>query len=280
MRRIRTQRGRSALVSIAAVCLATGSLLVIGSTASSASRSVPHGKPVSLDHFLCYGAKAPNFATPTNVMLKNALNPTPFSPTFLAVSAHCNPTIKRVTSTAGTKTYKVTHPNAHLLCWAIVYAAKPQAVILANQFGKATMLAGPPTKVCLPSWKAKKGVPNKKPVAPPNLDHFTCYPLAVTTASNYGFHAPGSLKVEDEFSFPKFVSVKVGVANLLCVPTTKYYGGTTYPPASAADKSLVCFPVTKTPFWKIAYDENQFGQAAVFPSAPPEDLCLPSTASP
>jgi hypothetical protein len=266
------------LVGIAAAGLATASVVLIGSSASSASRSVQHGtKAVPLDHFLCYAALGPNFANPTNVSLKNLLNPTPFSPKFVAVSAHCNPAIKRVTTSAGTKTYKILHAYAHLLCWTIAWQNRPQTVILSNQFGKATMTAGSPTKVCLPTWKSKKGPPNKTPNQPPNLDHFTCYPLTLFNRSAYGFKSPGGIKVGDEFSAPKLVSVKAGLANQLCVPTTKYFQGAVYAPVSAADKSLVCFPINKTPFWKIAYDENQFGQAAVFPSAPPEELCLPST---
>lgn len=274
----RLQLGRTALVGIAAVAIASASVIVIGSSVSSASSPVPNGtKAVPLDHFLCYAALGPNFAVPTNVSLKNILNPTPFSPKFVAVAAHCNPAIKKVTTSAGTKTYKVQHPYAHLLCWTIVWQNKPQTVNLTNQFGKASMTVGSPTKACLPTWKAKKGPPNKKPDQPPNLDHFTCYPLTLLTASAYKFRSPGSIKVEDEFSSPKFVAVKPGIANQLCVPTTKYYQGAVYAPVSAADKSLVCFPVNKTPFWKVAYDENQFGQAAIFPSAPPEELCLPST---
>jgi hypothetical protein len=279
MSRLRRYLGRSTMIGIAAVGLASASVVLIGTTASSASKVVPHAKPVPLDHFLCYGAQAPNFAPPTGVTLKNFLNPTPFAPAFGAVSAHCNPTIKKVTTTAGTKTYKVLHPYAHLLCWTITYQNKPQTVHLSNQFGKATMFAGSPTKLCLPSWKSKTGPPKKKPVAPPNLDHFACYPLTRSTAAGYGFKQPGALKVEDEFSAPRFSSVKIGIANLLCVPTTKFYQGAVYSPISSGDKSLVCFPVNKTPYWKTAYDENQFGSAAVFPSAPPEDLCLPSTAA-
>lgn len=256
--------------------LATASLVLIGVSASSASGS--HStKPVPLDHFLCYAATAPNFATPQNVVLKNLLNPSPFSPTFAAVSSHCNPANKRVSTTAGTKTYTVKHPNAHLLCWSIAWHQAPQPVRLTNQFGTSTMIANSPTKFCVPSWKSKSGPPNRQPVAPPNLDHFTCYPLTLST-TGYGFRPPGAPKVEDEFSFPRFVTVKVGTANLLCVPTTKTYQGATYSPISPNDHSLVCFTVTKTPVWKIAYDENQFGRAAVFPSSPPEDLCVPSTA--
>jgi hypothetical protein len=281
MSRLRLRNGKPTLVGLAALGLAMASVVLIASSASSASsapRIESRAKAVPLDHFLCYSATAPNFATPTKVALKNFLNPTPFTPLFGGVSAHCNPTIKRVIAATGTKTSKVRHPNAHLLCWTIAAQNRPQTVALVNQFGKATMVAGSPTKLCLPTWKSKSGPPNKKQVAPPNLDHFACYPLTLLSATSYGFKAVGAITVEDEFSYPKFVGVKIGVANLLCVPTTKSYQGAVYSPISPADLSLVCFPVNKTPFWKVAYDENQFGQAAVFPLAPPEDLCVPSVA--
>jgi hypothetical protein len=265
------------LAGIAAVGLAAGSVILIGTSAAAvAPRST---KAVPLDHFLCYAAQAPNFATPQKVTLKNFLNPTPFTPAFTAVAAHCNPTIKKVTTSAGTKTFKVFHPAAHLLCWSISFLNHPQTVHLANQFGKATMIVYSPTKLCVPSWKSKTGPPNMKPVDPPNLDHLTCYPLKPSTALNYGFHQLGTIKVEDEFSAPRFLSVKIQVANQLCVPTTKFYQGAVYAPVSPADHSLVCFPINKTPFWKTAYDQNQFGSAAVFPTAPPEELCTPSIAT-
>jgi len=275
MTRGRFRIGRSTMIGVAAVSIAASGLLVTAASASSATGST---RAVPLDHFLCYGAQAPNFAIPTKVVLKNFLNPTGFSPPFSSVAAHCNPTVKQVTTTAGKKTYGVVHAYAHLLCWKIYWQNKPQTVVLSNQFGKAQMVAGSPTKLCVPSWKSKTGPPNKSIVAPPNLDHFTCYPLTRSTTS-YGFSAPGPLMVKDEFSAPRFVGVKIGIANQLCVPTTKIYQGRAYSPISAADLSLVCFPVNKTPYWKIAYDENQFGQAAVFPTAPPEELCLPSTAA-
>lgn len=279
MARLRRRFGRSVMIGITAASIATAGVVLVESSISSASRVAPPGtNPVPLDHFLCYAAKAPNFAVPTAVTLTNFLNTTPFAPKFIGVAAHCNPNIKRVTTSAGTKTYPVRHAYAHLLCWSIVWQNPPQTVILRNQFGKATMTAGSPTKLCLPTWKSKTGPPNKKPNQPPNLDHFTCYPLKALAAS-YGFKAPGAIRVEDEFSAPRFVGVKIGIANQLCVPTKKNYQGVSYPPVSAADFSLVCFPVNKTPFWKTAYDENQFGQAAVFPSAPPEELCVPSTAA-
>jgi hypothetical protein len=280
MSRLHLRLGRSVLVGIAALGLVTTTAVLAGSGISGASRFAPRGeRAVKLDHFLCYAATGPNFAVPTNVGLQNLLNPTRISPTFVRVSALCNPAIKRVISPSATANFKVVHPNAHLVCWSIVYGNKPQSVVLANQFGKATMVAGSPTKFCVPSWMSKKGVPSKKPDAPPNLDHFTCYPLTMSSATTYGFKAPGVLKVEDAFSFPKFEVVKIGLANQLCVPTTKYLPGVVFAPVSTADLSLVCFPVNKTPVWKIAYAENQFGGAAVFPSAPPEELCLPSSAS-
>jgi hypothetical protein len=279
MSRLHLRMSRSVLVGVAALGLVTTTAVLVGPGASGASRVAPQGKAVKLDHFLCYAAAGPNFAVPSNVSLQNFLNPAKFSPPFAGVSALCNPAIKRVISPTSTSTSKVVHPSGHLLCWTIEHQNRPQAVVLANQFGTASMIAGSPTKFCAPTWLSKKGNPNKKPDAPPNLDHFTCYPLTMAPTPDYSFKVPGSVKVEDLFSAPKFVIVKFGVANQLCVPTTKYIPGAVFPPVSTADLSLVCFPTNKTPVWKVAFAENQFGQAEVLPSAPPEELCLPSRAS-
>jgi len=96
--------------------------------------------------------------------------------------------------------------------------------------------------------------------------------------SSYGFRAVGA-KAEDEFSAPKYIPLKMGLANLLCVPTTKIVAGVVYKPQSANDLSLVCFPTTKTPIWKQVFDENQFGEGRIFPLVTNEEFCVPSTLS-
>jgi len=223
------------------------------------------------------------FKPPTNIRLSNWLQPAPFAPKFGLPSTHCNPTIKQVpTATGALKTYKVVHPLSHLLCWSISYQFQPRLVNLVNQFGHAVMTTtGGPTGLCLPSWKKRSGPPNHRPNAPTNLDHFACYPLGPAAAQ--GFSLPPFAKVKDEFS-SNFTTVKLSPANLLCIPTTKYNKAKVYAPANPKDLSLVCFPINKTPYWKLFYDQNQFGQGAVIPSLattgnlPFEELCLPTVA--
>ena len=113
--------------------------------------------------------------------------------------------------------------------------------------------------------------------APPGLDHFTCYPLKVL-ASSYGF-SPGVPKAEDEFNAPKYAALRLSKANLLCVPTTKIVAGVVFSPQTPNDLSLVCFPTQPTPIWKLVFDENQFGEARVFPFVDNEQFCVPSTLS-
>jgi hypothetical protein len=85
------------------------------------------------------------------------------------------------------------------------------------------------------------------------------------------------VKVLDEFSVPKYTQVRIGIANLLCVPTTKIIPGATFPPQTPTDLSLVCFPINSTPFFRVVFDQNQFGQGPVLPTPKAEQLCLPST---
>lgn len=276
------RKARIVGVGIATLGLGVAGVLAVTSTPASAGARVvlphPTSGPAPLDHFLCYTVKATGFKPISNVQLKNFIQPQPFAPLFRNVSAHCNPANKAVQLvTGGTKTYKVQNPLAHLLCWGISYKYQAVPVNMSNQFGKAIMETSPgPNSLCLPTWKKRSGPPHKSPNQPPRLDHFTCYGLTVIKGS-YAFVIPPSVKVEDEFSAPKFTKVRVGIADDLCVPTTKVYKGKVFAPQGPTDLSLVCFPTSKTPYWKSFYDENQFGTGKVFPTQF-EQLCLPSTA--
>ena len=68
----------------------------------------------------------------------------------------------------------------------------------------------------------------------------------------------------------------VGLAKLLCVPTTKVVFDHTYSPANPADQRLTCFLVSHTQVITPVYDENQFGQGSIHPETT-KYLCLPST---
>jgi hypothetical protein len=251
--------------------LSAGALVVSGSGPAVASST-----KITLDHFLCYKATAKGFKVPSNVQLMNQLQPVKFRPKIGATSALCNPANKQVSAAAGgLTTYLAVHPKSHLQCWAITYPFKPVSQVLINQFGQGAMTVHAPISLCLPSWKSLTGPPTTKLIAPTNLDHFTCYPLTPIVGA-YGFRVPAVVKVEDEFSFPKYTTVKVGIGNFLCVPTWKFVGRTVYKPQGANDKSLMCFPVFTTPIRKIVWTKNQFGRGTVYPTAKGEELCLPT----
>jgi hypothetical protein len=245
-----------------------GASLALAQPSSASPRSTP-----TLDHFLCYSATGRGYHVPKGVQLLNALQPTPFFPTIGAVAAHCNPANKSVPVAL----FKALNPKAHLLCWAIQYPNFPNTnVQLTNQFGQGVMTAKPPIRLCLPTWKSLRGPPKEPTKQPPRLDHFTCYPLTMIPGA-YAFKAPSFVKVEDEFSYPKYVQVRIGIADSLCVPTIKIVAGVAYKPQSPTDKSLMCFPEFTTPIRKLVYDLNQFGTGRVFPTQKIEHLCLPTT---
>jgi hypothetical protein len=254
--------------------------IAVASSAAQSSASTSRAR-VTLDHFLCYrAANQTGFTIPKRLQLSNFVDPTPFTPKVGAVAFHCNPTAKTVSTVTGAlKTTTVKHPLAHLLCWTITADSATmvkEIVTITNQFGTAVKTVQFPSLLCLPSWKSLTGLPNKKPPAPTTLDHFTCYPTRPFTGSSK-FVIPSLVKVKDEFT-RVFVRVAVGAAELLCVPTVKIANGVTTKTQAANDPSLTCFLVSKTPFLKVVYDQNQFGQGEVFPSTT-KFLCLPSSVS-
>jgi len=272
---LRTMRRSIGRVGFAAAVAGLGfaGLVAASSTPGSAATT-----KVTLDHFLCYSATGgKGFKVPAKLDLENVLNPTFFPPSVGKIALHCNPTVKVVATATGlTKTYKVTHPRDHLLCWSIAYKSSPKIVTLTNQFGTAVFTEQSPTALCLPSWKSLKGNPNTKPTTPPGLDHFTCYPITALKG-RLTFTIPASVRVKDEFS-SRLVHVGVGLAQLLCVPTTKIANGVAYKPQTAPDASLTCFQVTKTPTKNPVYDENQFGQGPI-QIVKTKYLCLPTKVS-
>jgi len=265
-----TRTGLRLGAALAAVGLVAGGLLVSsGGTATAQSTVV-------LDHFLCYQARVAGPAVPQGIALVNLIQPKPFSPTFGAATTHCNPANKSVPAAL----FKAQNPLAHLLCWSLTFRLGPATVLVTNQFGKAVMRTGAPNKLCVPSWKDNITYPGAVVGAePPGLDHFTCYPL-VELAASYGFNPPVVVKAEDEFSAPRYVPLKLGLANQLCVPTVKILPtGFTFPTQGPNDPNLVCFPTSPTPIWKAVFDSNQFGNETVVPNRIHEEFCLPSTLS-
>jgi hypothetical protein len=270
----RTGRRLGAVAGVLA--LGAGALLVglPGSVSASPRSTTP-----PLDHFLCYQARFAGPKAPPGVtLLVPQLFTATLKPTFGAANVHCNPANKSVPAAL----FKQRNPFAHLLCYALTVQTPPEKVLLTNQFGKSLMTTGPtPTKFCLPTWKDRVAPPGLPPTLnqPPGLDHFTCWPLKAI-AGSYGFRPPSFVKVLDEFSAPRYVPLKLGTANLVCVPTIKILPtGQSYQTQGPNDFSLVCFPTSPTPIWKQVFDQNQFGSSTVYPNTTAEKFCLPSTLS-
>jgi hypothetical protein len=227
---------------------------------------------VPVDHQLCYTATG-QYKIPPNIELINQFSPKGFKPKVGPVAIHCNPVVKTLPTG---QVFGVTNPAAHLLCFGMSAAKQPTPeVVVANQFGSATLIPGQPNLLCLPSWKSLKGPPNQKAPQPPGLSHFTCYPVKVLPGTA-GYQPPNPITLKDEFA-PKPVQVQVSpIPQELCLPTTKIVGNTTFKMVNPITH-LLCFPViTKTPIISPIWDQNQFGTSELAVHAT-KWLCLPST---
>lgn len=259
-----------------ALCLVVlsigGTVFALDGTSGAASAKV-------VDHQLCYTATATGFKIPmTGVRLIDQFAPNGFVPKIGPLVKNCNPVQKTVTlATGGTTVTKVTNPNAHLACFKITAPTQPtKTVVVVNQFGSGTLSVGQPQILCLPTWKSLSGPPKEPTVQPPDLSHFTCYSVSYVPGTA-PYRVPGAVALRDEFtpaSAPP-TPVTVGAPKLLCLPTTKIVGKTTYPMANAT-LHLLCFQVTRTPTRTPVFDLNQFGNGTVHITKT-NLLCLPST---
>jgi len=277
MNRLNRPVRRSAIVGVTVVLIVSGALLGVGGSAAHAAAFKP---PKKLSHFLCYAATPTNGFQIPNVLLQNQFNTVGFSPSIVDNPlVHCNPVTKTVISATGKKTvYKAINTNAHLLCYPITAPTQPSfTVSVTNQFGTAQLVTGQPQGLCLPTWKSLTGPPNKTPIQPPKLSHFTCYPVDYAPGSP-PYQPPANITLQDQFS-PSPVSVQVGSPVELCVPTTK-----TVIPTKGKKKvykminpkaHLLCFEVTPTPFPPFVFDQNQFGTDQINLQQTAA-LCLPS----
>ncbi len=227
-----------------------------------------------VDHQLCYVAKADGkFQIPGQVELRNQFSPAGFVPRIGAPAFHCNPVIKTLPDG---KTFKVTNPKAHLLCFKLA-AATPQPapnVLVTNQFGSAALATGQPNLLCLPSWKGLKGPPKQKSPQPPNLSHFTCYPVKPLPGTTGFTNVPSFVMLRDEFT-TKPVRAKVGnIPAELCLPTEKIVNGKVSKIVNPKIH-LLCFPVSQTPKVARVWDQNQFG-TSIISIGNTTWLCLPS----
>jgi hypothetical protein len=250
-----------------ALVTTVAALGVAGAVAATASAAPAKPPPVS--HQLCYRAKAVGFKPPKTVVLKNQFSPNGFVAKVGPAVAHCNP-VKKILPTG--KIFPIVNRNAHLVCFVIAEKKQPTPnVVVANQFGNAKLTTGQPNLLCLPTWKSLTGPPDHKPVQPPGLNHFTCYPVKLAPGSAY---QPPAVMLQDQFA-PKPVPVKVNPVPVeLCLPTEKIVGKHDFKIINAA-AHLLCFPVSQTPIKPRVFDENQFGTAKVA-IGKTTTLCLPS----
>jgi hypothetical protein len=249
---------------------------ILAGTASAGTAAAPHlaqtpPAPPPVDHQLCYNASG-NFRIPAGIRLINQFSPNGFVPTITsAMTVHCNPVQKTLPSG---QVFPITNPSAHLACFPIV-ATSPQptpTVVVTNQFGSATLVPAQPNLLCVPSWKSLTGPPNETPPTPPNLNHFTCYPVRVT-ASGY---KPPPVKLLDEFAPAPVPATVNPVPSELCLPTEKILPTGQVFPIINPSQHLLCFPVSPTPIIPRVWDENQFGTSPVTINST-KWLCVPST---
>jgi len=202
----------------------------------------PPTQPGGLDHFLCYKAVTDGFTPPLVDLQDQFGNHTLVQPLSASNSAGsdnqlCTPVIKTIENTQGTVVgpeYTVGNPEAHLYCFTDnTFSANGTQVTVTNQFGTGLLTVGTSTRLCLPSWKYD---PNQIPTNPLasgsvatsswtdpanlNLNHFHCYDVSPTTASNPGFsNTPPSVQLEDQFG--TYTPVTIGAPQELCAPVIK-----------------------------------------------------------
>jgi hypothetical protein len=213
---------------------------------------------------------SPNpFTIPIGIVLVNQIGTTTHPNITKLPKDHCNP-VRKVDNTGD---YPISNPAAHLLCFPYTAAGQPSKTFdVQNQFGKATLTLKNSSELCLPTWKSLTGPPNKTPNQPPNLAHFTCYPVTVQSGS---YDPVNPIQLQDQF-MPGLQSAQVNATpSVLCLPTTKKVNNKTYT-ADLKGPHLLCFPVGTVGNSHQVWDENQFGTKPLF-LGQTDRLCLPST---
>jgi hypothetical protein len=264
-------RATGVKLALAAAVAALGAGGTVAGVAAASAAPPRSAQPPPVDHQLCYTATGTHFKIPAGVRLINQFSPNGFLPKITpALPVHCNP-VEKILPTG--KAFPITNPNAHLACFSITppTAQPTPTVVVANQFGSATLVPGQPNFLCVPSWKSLTGPPGKTPRTPPGLNHFTCYPVRETA----GAYKPPPVMLRDEFAKAP-VNAKVSPLPVeLCLPTEKIVGKKVFKIINPA-MHLLCFPVSATPVVATVWDENQFGTSAVAIHRT-NWLCLPST---
>ena len=141
---------------LAGCCLAA--VILSGASAMATAKASATATAPPVDHQLCYAAAGVFKVPTTGVGLYDQFNPNGFKPKISPkATSLCNPVIKTIVKTK--QVFKVTNPRAHLVCFPMTAEnAQPSpTVVVANQFGIATLQPGKPTGLCVPSWKSLTG---------------------------------------------------------------------------------------------------------------------------
>ena len=110
----------------------------------------PHNPPVGLDHYRCYRAHGTAAITPEVVGLIDEF--LPFSGrAVLHPSLFCNPVVKKRLDTGDVT--PILNPNVHMACYATTRVAFATSRDIETQFGRQTLLVGPPDTLCVPTRK-------------------------------------------------------------------------------------------------------------------------------
>lgn len=259
---------------VAAACgLAAGAMVL---TASSVTASAGGSKLV-VDNFLCYTSSQSGLK-PMSVSVTNALGSS--SASFGHGYSHCNSADESYPVSTQIHKAIAVHPLSNLGCYAVSGGASATAssAILQNQFGDATMKVDHLEFVCLPTWSSNVGPVTYASDTPPDVNAFACYGLT-KVSTTYGFRPTGNIRAADQFSDGSYVPLSIGVADIVCAPTS-LSGGTSSTPKSGSNgtlESLTCFPTSPTLLGHALFDENGFGQGAVTATTSGEQYCLPTT---
>ena len=237
-----SRRVRTAFLGTASLCLAAGGLAVLS---SGAAQAVNAKAPPPLDHFLCYKA-GPSFQLKVGISLKDPVHPVLYQPKPVNNYAHCNPANKVV-------------PGAKFLCAeparAPVVLRHHRAVEVEDRDDEQPVRQGRHgdrtrrrARCACRRGRPTPRNPNMTPTAPPGLDHFTCYPVKKTSRTASSRRRPSRPRTSStRRCTPRSSS---SVATQLCVPTLKIdVTGKPFPPMTATDLSLLCFPTSPTPRW-------------------------------
>jgi hypothetical protein len=198
-----------------------------------------HTEPVSLDHYLLYEV-IDGPLVDVGVALRDEFG------NDIAVQVgqpvlFANP----VQKTVGTAVTNITHPNEHLVFYAIsgCTASSPQ-VQVANQFGNQTLNLGQPAVLL--------GAPSEKIAWGEQIDHFKCYPSWEAEPINK------VVQLKDQFVT---INATVEQAVEFCNPVAKKQYGMEVSPILNPDYHLTIYTIDCTGGlgeWLVQV-QNQFG---------------------